>query len=428
VKKPYHIVNREEKTANAAIEEFAKANGQLLLPLIELITQARIAVDEVIGAVGRKTIETILTLSAAEVAGARTPGKASGEILWHGSQAGRVMLADRQLKVRRPRLRHRQEGEVKIPAYEALQDNGATAERMIGALLRGVSTRQYEEVLPELAATAGVSRSSVSRQAIEGSAEQLRQLQERRWEEVDLLAIYIDGQRFGDHHVISAVGVDRSGEKHVLGIEIGAPENASAVKKLLVALRDRGLRTDQQYLFVIDGAKALRAGIEEVFGTDQPVQRCRNHKMRNVLDELPREQHAQVLNVMRAAWKLSDADEGVKRLEGLARFLEHEYESAARSLREGMAEMFTIQRLKLPPSLYKCLGTTNVIESPQSGVQKRTSNVTRWRNAAMVERWVASAWLLTEKHFRKVIGSEHLWTLAVNLGREESQRATEKVA
>jgi transposase-like protein len=428
VKKPYHIVNREEKTAAAAIEEFAKANGQMLLPLIELITEARIAVDEVIGAVGRKTIETILTLSAAEVAGARTPGKSSGDIRWYGSQAGRVMLADRQLKVRKPRLRHRQNGEAKVPAYEALQDNGSTAERMMGALLRGVSTRQYEEVLPEMAATAGVSRSSISRHAIEGSAEQLRQLQERRWEKVDLLAIYIDGQRFGDHHVISSVGVDRSGDKHVLGIEVGATENAAAVKKLLVGLRDRGLPTDRQYLFVIDGAKALRAGIEEVFGADQPVQRCRNHKMRNVLDELPREQHAQVLNVMRAAWKLSDADEGMKRLEGLARFLEHEYESAARSLREGMAEMFTIQRLKLPPSLYKCLGTTNVIESPQSGVQKRTGNVTRWRNATMVERWIASAWLLTEKHFRKVIGHEHLWTLAVNLGREESQRATEKVA
>ena len=116
---------------------------------------------------------------------------------------------------------------------------------------------------------------------------------------------------------------------------------------------------------------------------------CRNHKMRNVVDELPREQHAQVLNVMRAAWKLSDADEGMKRLEGLARFLEHEYDSAARSLREGMAEMFTIQRLKLPPSSTMS-GTTNVIESPQSGVQKRTGNVTRWRDAEMVERWVAS--------------------------------------
>jgi len=351
VKKPYHIVNREEKTAAATIEQFAKANGQLLLPLVELIQQARIAVDEVIGVVGRKTIETVLMLSATEVAGERTPGKASGDILWHGSQAGRVMLADRQLKVQRPRLRHRQDGEVKVPAYEALQANAGTAQRMIGALLRGVSTRQYEEVLPEMAATAGVSRSSVSRQAVEGSVEQLRQLQERRWEGVDLLAIYIDGQRFGDHHVISAVGVDRSGDKHVLGIEIGATENAAAVKKLLVGLRDRGLPTDRQYLFVIDGAKALRAAIEEVFGVNQPVQRCRNHKMRNVVDELPREQHAQVLNVMRAAWKLSDADEGMKRLEGLARFLEHDYESAARSLREGMTEMFTIQRLKLPPSL-----------------------------------------------------------------------------
>jgi transposase-like protein len=428
VKKPYHIVNREEKGAAAAIEQFAKSNGQLLLPLIELITQARIAVDEVIGSIGRKTIETILMLSAEEVAGARTPGKASGDIRWHGSQSGRVALADRQLKVKRPRLRHKQEGEVRVPAYQALQDNGATASRMMGALLRGVSTRQYEEVLPEMAATAGVSRSSISRQAIEGSVEQLRQLRERRWDKTDLLAIYIDGQRFGDHHVISAVGVDRSGVKHILGIEIGATENAAAVKKLLIALRDQGLRTDQRYLFVIDGAKALRAAIEEVFGTDQPVQRCRNHKMRNVLDELPREHHAQALNLMRAAWKLTDADEGIKRLEGLARFLEHEYESAARSLREGMAEMFTIQRLKLPPSLYKCLGTTNVIESPQSGVQKRTGNVTRWRDADMVERWVASAWLLTEKHFRKVIGHEHLWTLAVYLGREESSNASEKVA
>lgn len=428
MKKPYHIVNREEKSAAAAIEQFAKSNGQLLLPLIELITQARIAVDEVIGSIGRKTIETILALSAEEVAGARTPGKASGDILWHGSQEGRVMLADRQLKVKRPRLRHKQQGEVKVPAYQALQDNGATAERMMGALLRGVSTRQYKEVLPEMAATVGVSRSSISRQAIEGSVEQLRQLRERRWDKTDLLAIYIDGQRFGDHHVISAVGIDRSGVKHILGIEIGATENAAAVKKLLIALRDQGLRTDQKYLFVIDGAKALRAGIEEVFGTDQPVQRCRNHKMRNVLDELPREQHAQTLNLMRAAWKLTDAEEGVKRLESLARFLEHEFQSAARSLREGMAEMFTIQKLKLPPSLFKCLGTTNVIESPQSGVQKRSGNVTRWRDADMVERWVASAWLLTEKHFRKVIGHEHLWTLAVHLGREEPSHASEKVA
>jgi putative transposase len=429
VKKTYHIVSRDSKSAAATLEQFAQANGQILLPLVELITQARVAVDEVIGSIGRQTIETILTLSAQEVAGARTPGKATGDIRWHGSQSGRVMLADRQVKVKRPRLRHKREGEVSVPAYEALQDNGATAQRMMGALLRGVSTRQYEEVLPEMASTAGVSKSSISRQAIEGSAEQLRQLRERRWDKAELLVIYIDGQRFGAHHVISAVGIDREGAKHILSLELGATENAAAVKSLFTRLRDQGLPTDRKYLFVIDGAKALRAGIEEIFGSEQPVQRCRNHKMRNVLDELPREQHAQALNVMRAAWQLTDADQGVKKLEQLARFLEHDHESAARSLREGMAEMFTVQRLKLPPSLYKCLGTTNVIESPQSGVQKRTNNVTRWRDAAMVERWVASAWLLTEKHFRKVVGFRDFWALSVILGREENPNlAGQKIA
>jgi transposase-like protein len=426
VKKTYHIVSRDSKSAAATLEQFTQANGQFLLPLVELITQARVAIDEVISTVGRQTIETILSLSAQEVAGERTPGKVTGEIRWHGSQPGRVMLADRQVKVKRPRLRHKRGGEVSVPAYAALQDNGATAERMMGALLRGVSTRQYEEVLPEMASTVGVSKSSISRQAIEGSAEQLRQLRERRWDTANLLVLYIDGQRFGAHHVISAVGIDREGVKHILGIELGATENAAAVKSLFTRLRDQGLPTDRKYLFVIDGAKALRTGIEEVFGAEQAVQRCRNHKMRNVLDELPREQHAQALNVMRAAWKLTDADQGVKKLEQLARFLEHDHESAARSLREGMAEMFTVQRLKLPPSLYKCLGTTNVIESPQSGVQKRTNNVSRWRDAAMVERWVASAWLLTEKHFRKVVGFRDFWAVSVILEREANPAASQE--
>jgi putative transposase len=181
---------------------------------------------------------------------------------------------------------------VKVPASEALRNNPQTAERMMGALLRGVSTRQYEEVLPEMAATVCVSRSSISRQAIEGIATQLAELRARRWEASSLLVIYIDGQRFGAHHVISPVGIDREGVKHVLGIQPGAAENAASVKALLTHLRDQGLKTGQRYLFVIDGAKALRAAIDEVFGSDQHVQRCRNHKMRNVVDELPREQQA----------------------------------------------------------------------------------------------------------------------------------------
>ena len=223
MKKTYHIVQRDAESSSAILEQFSKANGQILLPMVELITQARIAVDELIGEMGRKTVETILQLSAAEVAGLRSPGKPGGDVRWHGSQTGRVKLADRQLQVKKPRLRHKRTGEVKVPAYEALQTNRTTAEHMLGALLRGVSTRQYEEILPKMAATVGVSRSSISRKAMEASAGQLQKLRDRQWTDTEILVIYIDGQRFGSHHVMSAVGIDQNGGKHVLGIRSARP-------------------------------------------------------------------------------------------------------------------------------------------------------------------------------------------------------------
>jgi transposase-like protein len=426
--KTYQIVTRAAKESAAVIEQFCKANGQILLPIVDMIQSASQVVDSVVHEVGVKTLELILALSAEQVAGPRTPGKASGDIRHYGSQRGRVQLADRKVRVKRPRLRHKSKGEVPIPAYEALRKNQALSQYMLGALMRGISTREYHEVLPKMAETVGVSRSAVSRQAMEASIEQLKQLQERRWDQVEILVIYIDGQRFAEHHILSAVGVDLEGHKHVLGIACGATENAAAVKQLLTGLRDRGLPTERKYLFVIDGAKALHTAIEEVFGREQEVQRCRNHKLENVMNELPKEQQEQTRRLMRATFKLSSAEEGEKRLEQIARQLEYDYASAARSLREGMKEMFTLQRLKIPASLHKCLATTNLIESPHSGVRKRTRNVCRWRDADMAERWAAAAWLLTEKHFRRIDGHQELWTLAAILGRESSGTKKEKVA
>jgi transposase-like protein len=424
-------VTRAARESAAIIEQFCQANGQILLPIVNLIQSANEVVESVIHQIGVEILEQILILSAEQVAGPRTPGKVSGEVCHHGSQAGCVQLADRKVKVKRPRLRHKTAGEVPVPAYDMLRQDRGLAQHMLGALLRGVSTREYHEVLPQMAGTVGVSRSAISRKAIEASMQQLQQLQERRWEDIEILVIYIDGQRFGEHHILSAVGVDVDGKKHILGIEAGATENAASVKRLLTRLREQGLPTNRKYLFVIDGAQALRSAIDEVFGDDQPVQRCRNHKVRNVLDELPKEQQGQALNLMRAAWKMKTAEEGEKRLEQLARFIERDYESAARSLREGRKEMFTLQRLKIPEPLHKCLATTNIIESPQGGVERRTHNVTRWRDADMVQRWVASAWLLTEKHFRRIDGHAQLWALAAILGRDtrsRTQSSKEQVA
>ena len=421
MRRSYHTLTTKGEANARRLAEFFSDNGQGLLPMVDLIEQSRLAVDELIDVTGRATIEAVLQLSAEQVAGPRTPGQRRTGPQWHGRQAGRVCLQERKLGVTKPRLRHKRGGEVAIPAYEAMQENGMSA-RMLDVLMRGISTRQYAEVLPEMASTCGVSKSNVSREAAEASAEALKELLERRFDGIDLLVIYIDGMQFGEHHIISAVGVDRSGHKHVLGMQQGATENAAAVEDLLEQLVARGVDAEEKRLFIIDGAKALRAAINKVFGPQHPVQRCRNHKIRNVCDRLPKEQKDQVKAAMRASYKL-EAKEGMARLRKLADWLEQESPAAANSLREGLEECFTINRLGISPSLHRCLATTNVIESPQSGVRMRTRRVCRWRDAAMVERWAAASFLATEKNFRRIIGWKDLWQLEAILGRKRSEDA-----
>jgi transposase-like protein len=218
--------------------------------------------------------------------------------------------------------------------------------------------------------------------------------------------------------VLVAVGVDEKGTKHVLGLAEGASENQVVAGGLLEALVRRGLATDRKYLFVIDGSKALRAAIDAVFGTQNPVQRCRHHKLENVMGYLPKDLKEQTKAAMRAAFRLP-AKEGMARLEKQAEWLEREYPSAAASLREGLAEMFTVNRLGLSPSLMRCLVSTNVIESPHSGVRLRTRRVCRWRDGKMVLRWAAAALLMTEQNFRKIMGYRDLWMLKAALDRKE---------
>ena len=168
----------------------------------------------------------------------------------------------------------------------------------------------------------------MNREAAEAGEKALQELRERRFDDLDLLVIYTDGMVFGEYHVISAVGVDAPGHKHVLGIQQGATENAAAVEDLLTQLVARGVKPDAKRLFVIDGAKALRTAIHRVFGPQHPVQRCRNHKIRNVVERLPEEQKGQVKAAMRTSYRL-EAKEGMARLRKLADWLEQEQPAAA---------------------------------------------------------------------------------------------------
>ena len=143
-----------------------------------------------------------------------------------------------------------------------------------------------------------------------------------------------------------------------------------------------------------------------------------NHKLRNVLGHLPKDQHPQVKAAFRAAMKL-DAKQGEQKLEQLARWLERDHPSASASLREGLSEMFTINRLGLPPRLRKCLGSTNLIDSTHSGVRQKTRRVTHWKNGAMALRWAAASFVETEKSYRRIIGYDQLWMLRAHLDDHE---------
>jgi transposase-like protein len=414
VKRAYRTIRKQGKVNEQELASFLVKNGQGLLPMVDLIEQCQIACNELIDVTGRAAIQAVLQLSAMEAAGGppQQGRRRSGDVVFYGRQAGQVFLSDRKLEVERPRLRSkgRRSQEVEVPAYSAMQNQEQMGARMLDILLHGVSTRNYKAVIPDMAETVGVSRSAVSRAAIEASEAEVKALLSRCFDDVKLLVIYIDGLIFGKYTMIGAIGVDTQGHKHVLGIREGATENAAVVTALLEDVVARGVDPKRKMLFVIDGSKALRAAINAVFGTEQPVQRCRAHKLRNVLGYLPKDQLAQVKSVLRAAWKLPPK-EGMARIKKLAAWLDNSYPSAASSLIEGLEECFTINRLDIPPALHRCLATTNIIESPHAGVRIQTRRVTHWQNGKMVLRWMASAFLRTEKRFNRIMGHRDLWAL-----------------
>jgi len=425
VKQAYRVIERND---SRALAEFLSKDGQLFLPLLELIEKAELAVDELIDVAGRSTIEAVLTLSARQVAGAKHPGQEKGVIRWHGRQGGLVPLSDRKLRVNKPRLRRKGKGkdrEVEIPVYEALQSHSRLGARLMEIVMRGVSTRNYKEVLPAMVESVGMSKSAVSREFQEASEQSLKEIGERRFEDKDILVIYLDGLIFGGHHVLVALGVDVQGNKHVLGLTEGGSENAVVAKGLLEDLAERGVKPGRRRLFVIDGSKALRSAIDAVYGKENPVQRCRNHKVRNVLGYLPEHLRDQVGAAMKAAYRL-DADQGMTQLEKQAQWLDTQHPDAAASLREGLAETLTVNRLGLPSSLRRGLCTTNVIESPNGTVRQKIGRVKRWRDGAMVLRWTASALLASEKSFRRLMGCNQLWMLEACLNESQAEETMDR--
>ena len=235
------------------------ANPQAALPLLSMIGQAQLSIEDLLGRMSRQFVEQLLMMAAESVAGPKHPGRSAGEVRWHGSQGGLVNLGTSKLKVTRPRLRG-PAGEVALPGYAALAGEDDLSRRIADVLTCNVSTRKYARVMYRCADEMGISRSAVSRHFIKQSAQALAKLMARDFSNTDLVAIYVDGIIVAGHHLIAAIGVDATGAKHVLGVVCGSSENAKVVKDLLGALAQRGVDMNLPRLWVIDGSEGAALG------------------------------------------------------------------------------------------------------------------------------------------------------------------------
>jgi putative transposase len=348
--------------------------GQLELPeqvtvaLAELAGAAREGLLALAVGTGLQVLQAMLAEDVTRLVGAKgrhLPGRTA---VRHGSEPGQVTLGGRRVRVRRPRIRAADgTRELAVPTYQAFAVTDLLDQLAVERMLAKLSTRRYpiglEPVGTEVErAAVGISKSAVSRRFVARTEHALAELLAQDLTGLDLVALMVDGIRVADHTCVVALGITIDGTKIPLALAEGATENATVVTDLLVGVRERGLEVTRPLLVVIDGAKALRRAVTEVF--DHPViQRCQLHKLRNVCDRLPDALASVVAKRMRAAYHTSDPLVAQAELEALARELDHSHPGAAASLREGLAETLTITRLSVPPTLARTLRSTNSIES-----------------------------------------------------------------
>ena len=362
--------------------------------------------------------EALLQAEADAICGPRYKNDPDRQFYRWGSQPGYVCVAAVKTPITRPRVRTKDGKEVQLETYKMLQNEDTLCEETLNLVLVGVSCRNHAQAV-EAVCGRSVSASSVSRRIKRAAAEKLKELMERDLSELDIVAVVIDGKVLGKGHmVIVALGVDAEGRKWVLGVWPGATENAEVAKALLADLLRRGLKAEEGLLFVVDGSRALRKAIKEVFGDKAVVQRCVRHKMENVLSHLPDRWKVEAERRLKAAWGMEGYDEAKEAMDGVLRWLRRLNEGAARSLKEGLEETLTLHRLGVRGELRRSLRTTNLIESCLSLGQRICGRVSRWRDVRQVMRW-CGLWLVeAEKRMRRVRGWRGLLELKQRL-REE---------
>jgi transposase-like protein len=379
-----------------------------------------------------QTLDVLLEDERTQLCGERYRHDAERRAMRAGHAPGELVMGGRKVRVSRPRARTADGAkELELPSWQTFSRQDPLERDAVEKMLVGVSTRSYRRALdaapPELDEF-GTSKSAVSRRFVTATKRQLAEWLGRDLSPIAVVSILIDGIYFGDEHVVlTALGIDSDGKKHVLGIQEGATENAAACGTLLDDLIARGVSTDTSKLFVIDGAKALRQAIVARFGERALIQRCQVHKKRNIREHLPEYMRSSVSATLTQAYQTRDYSRAKKLLENLAATLEHEHPGAAASVREGLEDTLTVIRLSLPGSFARVLSTTNAIENLNSTTRRICGRVKHWNGGAMILRWTCAAMKEAEAKFRRVPGTKSGMPYLLNALRKNDERIENKL-
>jgi len=373
--------------------------------------------------VGLGVVHELMALEVDEVVGSKGRHNPDRAAVRHGHEDGAMTLGGRRVAVRRPRMRTADdEHELPVETYGYFADRDPLTRAVMDRMLAGVSTRKFAVVGEPVGAdvedaSSATGKSTISELFIERTRTALGELMGRRLDDVRLAVMMLDGLEIADRTHVVALAITTDGVKIPLGLWEGSTENATLARTLLADLVDRGLDPEQAILFVIDGAKALRRAIKDVFGEHALVHRCHRHKERNVTDLLPERDRDTVRARIRAAWSLTDPLLAEQRLELLASELDRTWPDAAGSLREGMPDTLTLMRLGITGKLATTLSSTNPCESMIEIVRYTQRNVKRWRDGDMRKRWTAAGMLVAEQQFRRIIGYRDLAKLVIAIER-----------
>lgn len=382
---------------------------------------SRIAMIQMLIPLGLEAVKQTLLADVERLAGQKHSRGNEGQ-RW-GKNAGSVYLGEQKVHMEVPRVRSKTSGKaMALSSYKALQDPKIIDEMVLARVMNGLSQRKYEVAALQVPETFGIKKSSVSRKFIRSTAKRLKTLLERDLRGVDIVAIFMDGKRFAEYGIIVALGITLEGQKIVLGFIESASENGEVCWDFLEGLKARGLRSDQEMLFIIDGSKGMKKAIEAVFGDQGIIQRCQWHKRENVVSYLPKRHQKSMRGKLQTAYGEATYAEAKASLLCIRKELSLLNESAVASLDEGFEETLTLHRLGVFQALGRSFKTTNCIESLNSRLEAYTHRVCYWKNSNQRQRWVASALLEIEPSLNRVRGYQHLEKLRIAMKRLTQER------